>query len=156
MADENNLNKNEGSVENSATNNLDKPVDKITDKTADKLVDKTTDTPTELPVLSLAIKDLKVLYAAYMPFVDNGGLFIPTKKQFNMGDKISLLISLMSEDKKYPIEGKVVWITPERVHNNMAPGIGVQFSGLLAGELAGKIEKLLTNMAATTERTNTM
>ena len=140
MADENNLNKTEGGVENSATNN--------SDKTADK--------PTEPPVLSLAIKDLKVLYAAYMPFVDNGGLFIPTKKQFNMGDKISLLISLMSEDKKYPIEGKVVWITPEKVHNNMAPGIGVQFIGALAGELAGKIEKLLTSMAASTERTNTM
>lgn len=144
MADENNLNKTGGSVENSATSNSDKPADKPTDKS------------TEPPVLSLAIKDLKVLYAAYMPFIDNGGLFIPTKKQFNMGDKISLLISLMNEDKKYPIEGKVVWITPEKVHNNMAPGIGVQFMGALAGELAGKIEKLLTGMAASTERTNTM
>jgi hypothetical protein len=31
-------------------------------------------------ILSLAIKDKAVLYAAYMPFVKNGGLFISTKK----------------------------------------------------------------------------
>lgn len=119
-------------------------------------ISKNADKSAEPPVLSLAIKDVKVLYAAYMPFVDNGGLFIPTKKEFKMGDKISLLISLMSEEKKFSIEGKIIWITPEKVHNNMAPGIGVQFGGTMAGELAGKIEKLLTSMAASTERTNTM
>ena len=31
-------------------------------------------------ILSLTIKDKSVLYAAYMPFIKNGGLFIlPTK-----------------------------------------------------------------------------
>lgn len=28
-------------------------------------------------ILSLTIKDKSVLYAAYMPFIRNGGLFIP-------------------------------------------------------------------------------
>ena len=28
-------------------------------------------------ILSLTIKDKAVLYAAYMPFVKNGGMFIP-------------------------------------------------------------------------------
>ena len=32
-------------------------------------------------ILSLAIKDKAVLYAAYMPFVKNGGLFIPNKER---------------------------------------------------------------------------
>lgn len=31
-------------------------------------------------ILSLTIKDKSVLYAAYMPFIRNGGLFIPTNK----------------------------------------------------------------------------
>lgn len=118
--------------------------------------DNSIDKIAEPQILSLAIKDLKVLYAAYMPFVEGGGLFIPTKKQFNMGDKLSLLISLMNEDKKYPVDGKVVWITPDKVHNNMAPGVGIQFGGSMSAELSGKIEQLLTTMAVSNERTNTM
>ena len=31
-------------------------------------------------ILSLTIKDKAVLYSAYMPFLDNGGLFVPTNK----------------------------------------------------------------------------
>ncbi|MFT5580516.1 MAG: type IV pilus assembly protein PilZ, partial [Paraglaciecola psychrophila] len=31
-------------------------------------------------ILSLTIKDKAVLYAAYMPYLINGGLFIPTNK----------------------------------------------------------------------------
>ena len=37
-------------------------------------------------ILSLTIKDKNALYAAYMQFVKNGGLFIPTTKKYNVGD----------------------------------------------------------------------
>ncbi len=106
-------------------------------------------------VISLAIKDPKVLYASYMPFLEGGGLFIPTKKPFNIGDNLSLVISLLSEEKKYPIDGKVVWITPIKA-NNMVPGVGVQFRGTAAAELNAKIEQALTIFATSGERTNTM
>ncbi|MDD4904770.1 MAG: pilus assembly protein PilZ, partial [Methylobacter tundripaludum] len=33
-------------------------------------------------ILSLSIKDKNALYAAYMPFVTNGGLFIPTNREY--------------------------------------------------------------------------
>ena len=36
-------------------------------------------------ILSLTIKDRAVLYAAYMPFVRNGGLFVPTNKRYELG-----------------------------------------------------------------------
>ena len=36
-------------------------------------------------ILSFAIKDKQTLYAAYMPFVKNGGLFIPTTKKYQLG-----------------------------------------------------------------------
>lgn len=39
-------------------------------------------------ILSLSIKDKAALYAAYMPFVKNGGLFIPTKKRYRLGDEV--------------------------------------------------------------------
>ena len=43
---------------------------------------KNTATP-KSGVLSLAIKEKAALYAAYMPFLKGGGLFIPTSKPFN-------------------------------------------------------------------------
>ena len=64
-------------------------------------------------ILSLTIKDKAVLYAAYMPFVQNGGLFIPTNKQYKLGEEVFLLLNLMDEPEKIPVAGKIVWITPK-------------------------------------------
>lgn len=79
-------------------------------------------------ILSLTIKDKAVLYAAYMPFVQNGGLFIPTNKAYRLGDEVFMLLSLMDEPEKIPVAGKVVWVTPKGAQGNRAAGIGVQFS----------------------------
>ena len=38
-------------------------------------------------ILSLAVRDKNALYAAYMPFIKNGGLFVPTKKSYTLGKK---------------------------------------------------------------------
>lgn len=78
-------------------------------------------------IMSLTIKDKAVLYAAYMPFVKNGGLFIPTNKAYKLGDEVFLLLNLMEEPEKLPVAGKVMWITP-RGAGNRAAGVGVQFS----------------------------
>jgi type IV pilus assembly protein PilZ len=79
-------------------------------------------------ILSLTIKDKAILYSAYMPFVKNGGLFIPTSKDYKLGDEIFLLLSLMEEPEKIPVAGKVIWITPKGAQGNRSAGIGVQFS----------------------------
>ena len=79
-------------------------------------------------ILSLTIKDKAVLYAAYMPFIQGGGLFIPTGKQYELGEEVFMLLKLMDEPEKIPVAGKVVWITPKRAQGNRATGIGVQFS----------------------------
>ena len=39
-------------------------------------------------ILSLTIRDKAVLYAAYMPFLRNDGLFIPTSKSYNLGEEV--------------------------------------------------------------------
>ena len=80
-------------------------------------------------IMSLTIKDKAVLYAAYMPFLKNGGLFIPTNKPYKLGDEVFMLLSLMDEPEKIPVAGKVVWVTPRRAQGNRAAGIGVQFNG---------------------------
>jgi len=39
-------------------------------------------------LLTLTIKDKSALYLAYMPFVINGGLFIPTNSTYRLGDEV--------------------------------------------------------------------
>lgn len=79
-------------------------------------------------ILNLSIKNKEVLYAAYMPFLKNGGLFIPTNKRYEIGEEVFMLLMLMEEPEKIPVAGKVVWITPKGSQGNRAAGIGVQFS----------------------------
>ena len=85
-------------------------------------------TETKSGILSLTIKDRTVLYAAYMPFLRNGGLFIPTNKRFALGEDVFVLLALMDEAEKIPINGTVVWVTPKDAQGNRQAGIGVQFS----------------------------
>jgi type IV pilus assembly protein PilZ len=93
--------------------------------------------------LSIVIKDKNVLYATYMGFVKpEGGLFIPTKKEFAPGEKLSLILSIIDEER-FSITGKVNWVTPKDVHGARAPGIGVQFEGSKAKELNNNIKRLL-------------
>ena len=106
-------------------------------------------------ILSLAIKDKAVLYAAYMPFVQNGGLFIPTKKDYELGDEVFMLLNLMDEAEKIPVAGKVVWITPRGAQGNRAAGIGVQFND--QDDMArSKIETYLAGALQSDRHTHTM
>jgi len=63
-------------------------------------------------ILTLTIKDKNALYAAYMPFISNGGLFIPTSRKYQLGDEVFMLLTLMEDQERIPVAGKVVWITP--------------------------------------------
>jgi type IV pilus assembly protein PilZ len=106
-------------------------------------------------ILSLTIKDKAVLYAAYMPFVINGGLFIPTGKSYKLGDEVFMLLSLMDEAEKIPVAGKVVWVTPKGAQGNRAAGIGVQFSDQ-DNIAVSKIENYLAGMLTSDKPTHTM
>lgn len=106
-------------------------------------------------ILSLAIKDKAVLYAAYMPFIRNGGLFIPTKKEYALGDEVFMLLNLMDEPEKLPVAGKVVWVTPKGAGGTKAAGIGVQFND--QDDVArSKIETYLAGALQSDRHTHTM
>jgi len=106
-------------------------------------------------ILSLTIKDKAVLYAAYMPFLDNGGLFIPTGKSYSLGDEVFMLLNLMDEAEKIPVAGKVVWLTPKGAQGNRAAGIGVQFSDM-DDTASKKIETYLAGSLESDRPTHTM
>ena len=106
-------------------------------------------------ILSLTIKDKSVLYAAYMPFIKNGGLFIPTSKQYQLGDEVFMLLKLMDEPKKIPVAGKVVWVTPKGAQGNKVAGVGVQFND--EDDIArNKIETYLAGAIKSDRMTHTM
>lgn len=107
-------------------------------------------------VLSLAIKEKVALYAAYMPFLTGGGLFIPTNKSYKMGEEVFMLLSLLDDPIKLKVVGNVVWITTSS-QGNKPQGIGVQFNDKSGGlEARNKIEGLLAGVLKSTRPTNTM
>ena len=113
--------------------------------------------PTARPgMLSLSIKDKSSLYAAFMPYVKNGGLFIPTTKSYNLGDEVFMLLTLMDDGERLPVAGKIIWITPVGAQGNRAAGIGVQFSEQDEGAARNKIEGFLAGSLESERPTHTM
>jgi len=107
-------------------------------------------------ILSLTIKDKSALYAAYMPFIKGGGLFVPTTKSYRIGDEVFMLLTLMDDPEKIPVAGKVVWITPVGAQGNRAAGIGVQFSNQDDGAARNKVEGFLAGALESDRPTHTM
>src|SRR5882672_12969904 len=107
-------------------------------------------------LLTLTIKDKSALYLAYMPFVKNGGLFIPTNSNYRLGDEVFMLLNLMGEDEKLPVAGRVIWVTPKGAQGKRTAGIGVQFSEQDRGQTQKKIENYLAGALSGDKATHTM
>ena len=107
-------------------------------------------------ILTLNIKDKSALYVAYMPFVKNGGLFIPTTKEYRLGDEVFVLLTLMENPERLPVAGKVVWVTPKGAQGKRLQGIGVQFSPQDNGSTQKKIEAQLAGALGADRPTHTM
>jgi type IV pilus assembly protein PilZ len=92
----------------------------------------------------LAIKEKAALYAAYIPLFAEGGMFIPTSREYQLGDDVYVLLSLPEDPQRYPIAGRVAWVTPPRAAGNRTQGVGIQFpKDEKARQLKNKIEDLL-------------
>jgi type IV pilus assembly protein PilZ len=107
-------------------------------------------------ILSYNIGSKQELYAAFMPFLINGGLFVPTKKVFRLGDEVLILLSLLGEER-IAIPGKVAWITPLGSQHSIHSGVGVQFSDSPEGSQAKTtISSLLAGMLESDQATRTI
>ncbi|MBC3906055.1 MAG: PilZ domain-containing protein [Undibacterium umbellatum] len=113
--------------------------------------------PNRPSVLSLAIKEKAALFAAYMPFLKNGGIFVPTNKTYRLGEEIYLILTLLDDPNKYPIAGKVAWITPAGAGNNKSQGIGVHFPEDESGtRIRLRVEELLGAAVRSSRATHTI
>jgi type IV pilus assembly protein PilZ len=108
-------------------------------------------------VISLNLKGKSALYAAWMPLLRGGGLFMQTNKPHQLGDEILVVLSFLEEPVKIPLTGKVAWLNPPHTTGNRPQGVGIQLPDSDAGrELKKKIEGILAPVAKSDRPTHTM
>ncbi|MEB4590355.1 PilZ domain-containing protein [Candidatus Thiothrix sp. Deng01] len=97
--------------------------------------------------LSMAIAEKSALHACYMPFIKDGGVFVPTTEKFTLHDEVILHLRLVEDGKKLLIPGRVVWISPGVGHRGTSPGVGLQFTGEQRLRVKQFIEEILGDLA---------
>jgi type IV pilus assembly protein PilZ len=113
--------------------------------------------PARPSVIQLAIKEKGALYAAYIPLFAEGGIFIPTSREYRLGDDVYVLLTLPDDPQRYPVAGKVAWITPARAAGNRSPGVGIRFpADEKSRQLKARIEEALGGTMASDRPTQTI
>jgi type IV pilus assembly protein PilZ len=108
-------------------------------------------------VVQLAIKEKAALYAAYIPLFKEGGVFIPTSREYQLGADVYVLLTLPEDTQRYPVAGKVAWVTPAKAAGNRTQGVGVRFPNDEKSRLLKlKIEELLGAHLASDRPTQTI
>ena len=108
-------------------------------------------------VIQLAIKEKAALYAAYIPLFSEGGIFIPTAREYKLGDDIYVLLSLPEDPQRYPVAGKVAWVTPSKAAGGRTQGVGIQFpKDEKSKQLKLKIEEILGALVGSDRPTQTI
>ncbi len=108
-------------------------------------------------VIQLAIKEKAALYAAYIPLFSDGGVFIPTTRDYKLGDGVYVLLSLPDDPQRYPVAGKVAWITPANASGGRTQGVGVRFPADEKTRLLKlKIEEILGTQISSSRPTQTV
>lgn len=78
-------------------------------------------------VIQLVFREKGALYAAYIPLLTDGGLFVPTTRDYRLGEDMYLLLTLPDDPQRYPVAGKVAWLTPVNASGGRTQGVGVRF-----------------------------
>jgi len=94
-------------------------------------------------ILNYVVNDPVELNLSFMPFINNGGLFIPTPKSFSLGDRVLIDLQLPGKKDSIKIEGKVVMVIPQNALHHVLPGVGLQFIGANAPAIRTEIESHL-------------
>lgn len=104
------------------------------------------------------IVDQDALYQAYMPFLQNGGLFVSRHQlagsDYHLGAEVFLFVHLLFEDERMPVSGKVCWVTPSGSHQS--EGVGVQFLQKDGGQTQARLENLLADRHDSDQATQTL
>ena len=108
-------------------------------------------------VIQLSIKEKAALYAAYIPLFAEGGIFIPSSRDYRLGDDVYVLLSLPDDPQRYPVAGKVAWVTPPKAQGGRTQGVGIRFpADEKATQLKLKIEETLCANLSSDRQTQTL
>jgi type IV pilus assembly protein PilZ len=108
-------------------------------------------------VIQLVFREKGALYAAYIPMFTEGGLFVPTTREYKLGEDIYLLLSLPEDTQRFPVAGKVAWITPPNASGGRTQGVGVRFpNDDKSRQLKIKIEEVLGTSISSSKPTQTI
>lgn len=108
-------------------------------------------------MIQLVFREKGALYAAYIPAFTDGGLFVPTTREYVLGDDVYLLLSLPEDNQRYPVAGKVSWITPANASGGRTQGVGVRFPADEKTRLLRlKIEEILGTNISSNKPTQTL
>lgn len=108
-------------------------------------------------VIQLVFREKGALYAAYMPLLTDGGLFVPTAREYKLGEDIYLLLSLPDDPQRFPVAGKVAWITPANASGGRTQGVGVRFpNDEKTRQLKIRIEQTLGTSISSSKPTQTL
>ena len=107
--------------------------------------------------MQLNIKEKAALYAAYIPFFEEGGIFVPTPREYKLGDDVYVLLTLPDDPQRYPVAGRVAWVTPARAAGNRTQGVGIRFpKDEKSEQLKVKIEQILGSALGSDRPTQTI
>lgn len=108
-------------------------------------------------VIQLSIKEKAALYAAYIPLFADGGIFIPSSREYRLGDDVYVLLSLPDDPQRYPVAGKVAWDTPAKAQGARTQGVGIRFpADEKSRQLKLKIEEILGSSLGSDRATQTL
>ena len=108
-------------------------------------------------VFTLVIRSKASLYAAWIPLLKGGGIFLPSTRGHTLGEEIIVLLTLLDDPNKIPLQGNVAWINPAHTTGNRPQGIGVQLhDGATGRELRKKVEGLLAGALQSSRPTHTL
>ena len=108
-------------------------------------------------VFTLTIRSKAALYAAWMPLLRGGGIFLPSSRPHALGEEVLILLSLLDDPNKIPLQGNVAWINPAHSAGNRPQGIGVQLhDGEVGRDLRKKVEGLLAGALQSSRPTHTI
>lgn len=105
-------------------------------------------------VLHAEIRDKEALYASYMPFIKDGGIFLPTEVAYDLNDDVFVILKLPFDKAVFKFMSKVVWINPTSTNKNKPTGVGLRVDIKNGGaQFMSKIESIvgvMTNSARPT------
>ena len=58
-------------------------------------------------MMRVSLKDKPIAYYSYMPFLEHGGIFVPTNDEFKMGEEVLLVLELFDNPEKFFLRTRV-------------------------------------------------